>query len=304
MDKYEFVKNALDSNAFQATTTSAGYINPDIWNRKLLDYERATLVVSQFARVYTDILNAPGETLLVSVDAEPTAASALTESTAVTIDTLSFTQVIFTPTEYGCAYQVTDKEMRRPFFDLMENITSKLGYRLARKRDDYAIALLQASTGNSIVANGVVSSAIASTDTIDYDDIVNAKKELKKDKMLPKTLIVGIEQEASLMKLTDFKQAYAFGGREVVYNGALGFAVGLDIYSTTQIPVASSKSKAILLGTTPTGEEAFGICMKANPTIRTQRFELERMTNFVAVEEWDMKMLHANAVCTIESYAA
>lgn len=306
MDRYEFVKNALgfDSNAFQASATAAGYINPDVWNTTLLDHEKSTLVLAQFGRVYNDILNKPGETLNVSIDAEPTAASALTESTSVTVDTLSFTQVIFTPTEYGASYQITDKEARRPFFDLMSNVTKKLGYRLARKKDDIIVALLQASAGNAVVANGVASSAIATSDTMDEDDIINAKKELKKDKYIPKVLVVGVEQEASLMKLTTFKQAYAFGGREVILNGMLGHALGLDIYSTTQIGVSSSKSKAILLGVNGNGEESFGICQKANPTIRMQYFARDRVTDIVAVEEYDVKILHANGICTIETYAS
>lgn len=303
MEKYEFIKNAIDANAFQASATAAGYINPDIWNTKLLDHEKANLVVMQFARVYNDLLNQPGETLNISIDAEPTSASALTESTAVAIDALTFTQVIFTPTEYGAAYQVTDKEARRPFFDLMENITKKLGYRLALKKDALAVSLLTASAGNSIVANGVASSAIASSDTIDEDDIINAKKELAKDKYFPKVLVLAVEQEASLMKLTTFKAAYAYGGAQVIQNGELGRVLGLTVYSTTQIAPATSKAKALLLGVNGSGEEPFGICQKSNPTIRTQYFALTRHTDIVAVEEYDIKMLHANGVCTIESYA-
>lgn len=307
MDRYEFIKNSIgfDSSAFQLQgNTSAAYVNPDIWNRTLLDHEKANLVTMQFARVYNDLLNAPGETLNVTIDAEPTAASALTESVIVPIDTLSFTQITFTPSEYGAAYQVTDKEARRSFVDLMSNITKKLGYRMAVKKDALAVALLQASAGNSIVANGVDSSAIASSDTLDTDDIINAKKELKKDKYTPKALIVAVEQEASLMKLSDYKAAYAFGGREVILNGMLGHAVGVDIFSTTQIAPGSSKAKAILLGVNGNGEESFGICVKSNPTIRTQRWERDRVTDFVAVEDYDIKVLHANGICTIETYAS
>lgn len=307
MDKYEFVKNSIgyDSSSFGLIgNTSAAYVNPDIWNRQLLDHEKSNIVVTQFAKVYNDLLNAPGETLNVTIDAEPTAASALTESVIVPIDTLSFTQVTFTPTEYGAAYQVTDKEARRSFFDLMQNITKKLGYRLALKKEKLAISLLQTSAGNSINANGVVTSDITTSDTLDSDDIINAKKELKKDKYTPKQLIVAVEQEASLMKLSDYKAAYAFGGREVIYNGMLGHALGLDIFSTDLIAPSSSKAKAIMLGVNGSGEESFGICNKALPTIRTQRWERDRVTDFVAVEEYDLQVLHANGICTIQTYAA
>lgn len=307
MDKFEIIKNAMDASAFSSlpANTSAAYVNPDIWNRQLLNHEASNLVVMQFARVYNDLLGQPGETLNVTIDAEPTAASALTESVDVTIDTLSFTQVTFTPTEYGAAYQLTDKEARRSFFSVMDNITKKLGYRLALKKDTAAVSLLQASAGNAIVANGVVSSDIASSDTLDTDDMINAKTALAVDKYTAKVLIVCPQQEGSLLKLSDFKAAYAFGGREVILNGFLGRALGVDIYSTTQIPVASSTAKAIMLGTlNGSGEESFGVCNKKTPSIATQRFERGRYTDFVAVEEYDLKVLHANGICTIETYAA
>jgi len=303
-ERYTIVKNAIDASGFQSTATAAGYINPDIWNTTLLNYETSNLIVAQFGRMYNDLLNQPGEVLNVSVDAEPTSASALTESTDVTIDTLTFTQLTFTPTEYGAAYEVSDKEARRSFFSLMENITKKLGYRLAKKKDTIVINAVTTYAGNAVTANGVISSNITTSDTIDYDDIVNAKVALKQDKYEPKNLIICVEQEGQLMKLADFKQAYAFGGREVILNGMLGHAVGLDIYTTTQIPVASSKAKALLLGVNNNGEESFGICQKSNPKITTQYWARGRYTDFVAVEEYDVKVIHANGICTIESYAA
>jgi len=307
MDKQEFIKNAIDSSGFQlggASATSAGYINPDIWNRQLLDYQTQNLVVAKLGRVYNDLLNQPGEVLNVSIDAEPTQASAIAESDDVTIDALSFTQVVFTPTEYGAAYQVSDKEARRSFFDLMGNITSKLAYRLALKKENLVISTVTSGAGNSVVANGVVSSDIASSDTIDEDDIVNAMTKLREDKYTPKDIVLAVEQLGSLMKLSTFKQAYAYGGREVILGGKLGVIYGLNVYWTQGIAPSSSKAKALLFGVTGSGEESFGICQKSNPAITTEYHALGRYTDFVAVEEYNIQVLHANGICTIETYAA
>ena len=172
MDRQSIVMQALDSNAFKSTDTAAGYVNPSYWDRQVLAAAQSNLVTTQLAKVYNN-LEGDGSVLYVTVATEPAAAAALTESTAASVVALNYTQVTFTPTEYGTARQVTDKESRRAFFDLMTDITSQLGYALARKREDFATDLLAASAGNAVVANGVASSTIASSDTLDWNDIVN-----------------------------------------------------------------------------------------------------------------------------------
>jgi N4-gp56 family major capsid protein len=307
MNKAEFIKNAIDASGFQlggASATSAGYVNPDIWNRQLLDFQTENLVVTPLGKRYDDLLNVPGEVLNVSVDAEPTAAAAISESDDVSITALSFTQVVFTPTEYGAAYQVSDKEARRSFFDLMSNMTKKLGYKLALKKEDLVISTVTTGAGHAVVANGVAASAIASSDTIDEDDIVNAMTLIRSSKYTPKDLIVAVEQLGDLMKLSTFKQAYAYGGREVILGGKLGVIYGLNVYWTQAITPATSKAKALVLGVTGTGEESFGICQKSNPAISTQYFARGRYTDVVAVEEYQVQVLHASAIATIETYAA
>jgi hypothetical protein len=59
-----------------------------------------------------------------------------------------------------------------------------------------------------------------------------------------------------------------------------------------------------MLGYDMSGESPFGICYKALPTVRSERHELGRYTDFVGVEEWDLEVLRANGICTIESYDA
>jgi len=302
--KAELIQNAIDSSGFVSTDTAAGYINPDIWNRKLLEHVQSNIFVSTLGMTYNDILNQPGETLNVQIDAEPTEASAIAETDDVSIDELSFTQVVFTPTERGAAYQVSDKEARRSFFDLMNNISTKLGYRLALKKEELTISTVTAGAGNEVTANGVSSTAIASSDTIDEDDIVNAMSAIRTDKYTPTTLIVGVDQLGDLMKLDNFKQAYAYGGREVILGGELGVVYGLKVMWTDLITATSNKAKALMLGVTQSGEKSFGICDKSNPALKTQYFARGRYTDFVAVSEYDIQVLHANGICTIESYVA
>lgn len=296
--------NAIDSNGFQSTATAAGYINPDIWNRQVLAYLEESLIVSKFAKVYDDLLGAPGATLNVTINSTPLAASSVAESADVTISAYAVTQVIFTPSEYAFAYAISDKEARRGFYDIASDMTKKIGYALGLKREQFAVSLLQTSAGNTLNANGVVTSAIASSDTLDYADVVNLATLIRQDYLFPRALFLSAGQIGQLSKDSQFSYVNQSGSPETLRGGQIGRIYGMDVFWTTTIAPTTSKSKGIMLGVDLTGEPAFGICRKALPTIRTQRFELGRYTNIVGAEDWDMQVLRANGIGTVQTYDA
>lgn len=304
MDRDLIVKNAITSGGFQSTANYAGYINPTLWNKTVLQFLEQVLVVADKAKVYTDLLNGEGATLNVTVRTTPITAAAVAESADVTISAYDGGQVVFTPTEYAAAFQLSDKQARRAFYDVQMDMAREIGYALAELRDDTAITLLQGGAGNSVVANNVVASDLASSDTLDFDDIVKAMTEIRKDKLIPKWLVVSAGQAGDLLKLAQFVRADYAGDQLAFRGGLLGKVLGMDVYWTTQIAPATNVSTAIMGGVDNSGNAAFGIALKANPTIRTQRFELGRYTDIVGVEEWDMKILRANGVCKIQSYDA
>lgn len=300
----EIIQRAIDANGFMTSAASADYINPEVWNKEILRFQESRLLVAKLGKSYVDLTANPGDTLNITVDAEPTSASDLTESTDVAIDALTFTQVQFVPTERGKAYQLSDKERRRTFLELMSNITMKLGYGLAKKKEELVISTITDGAGNSVVANGVTASDIASSDTIDETDILKARAEIKKDKFTPTDVIISIGQEFSLLGNTLFNNADKYGGREAVLGGKIGLAFGLNVYWSDLISPTSNRSKAIMLGQSQGGEPAFGIATIALPSIERQRWARGRYEDFVAVEDYDVKVLHANAICTIETYDA
>jgi N4-gp56 family major capsid protein len=305
MNKKELVMNAIGSDGFQSTATTAGYINPEVWNKQVLAFLEANLVVTPFAKEYNDLLGAPGDTLNVTINSAPLTASAVDESADVTISAYAATQVVFSPTEYAFAYQLSDKEARRAFYDVAMDMAKKIGYALALKRDNLAVTLLQGNAGNTVVANNVVASAIASSDTIDFDDVVKAATEIRKDQLIPKVLIISAAQIGDLSKSTLFATTLPQGGDSTtVLGGKIGRIYGMDVFWTTQIAPTASRSKAIMLGVDQFGDPAFGLAKKSLPTIRSERHELGRYTDFVGVEEYQFKVLRANGICTIESYDA
>jgi N4-gp56 family major capsid protein len=302
MNAEELIQNAIGANGFTTDETSAGLINPSYWNKQLMAYLTKSLVVANKAKVFNDILGQDGSSFKVTIDATPTAAAAVAETDDVTASVFeTVTQVTFTPSEYAKAYQLSDKEARRGFFNVMENMTKKIGYAFALLQDTTAVSLLQTSAGNSIIANGAATSA-ASTDTLDYDDIVNACKEIRADLMVPRFLFVSPGGFAQLAKAAQFSYVEHAGTDETLRTGSIGKIYGLTVYETTQIAPSSNQTKAIVLGVDQLGEPVFGIGNKAMPEIRMQRFELGRYTDIVGVCEWDMQMLRVNGVCKILHY--
>jgi N4-gp56 family major capsid protein len=302
MNEIELIRNAVSSGGFQTTATYAGYINPTLWNKTVLQFLEQSLVVADKAKVYNDLLGGEGATLNVTVRTTPITAAAVAESADVGISVYDGAQVVFTPTEYAAAFQLTDKQARRAFYDVQMDMARELGYALSELRDTTAITVVTAGTGNKVTANGVASTAIASSDKIDFDDIVAAMTEIRKDKLTPKWLIVSAGQAGELLKSAQFVRADYAGDQLAFRGGLLGKILGMEVFWTTQIAPNTNKSKALMIGVDAAGNSAFGIAFKALPTIRTQRWERGRYTDIVGVEEWDIKVLRANGICTIETY--
>lgn len=299
MSKELQVAKALETNSFQTSAASAAYINPELWVRKIEEFMKAKLVVAPLAKVYNELLGAPGDKLNIQFDAELTATT-LTESTAITPGAITYTQVSFEPYEVGLAVSLTRKQRIRSINDIMEEKTRSMGYALAKKKDALAVAALVASASNSVVANNVAVSAIASSDTMDTDDIANGVKELRVDEHEAKYLVIHPKQENSLMKLSDFIDASVYGGREVVLNGEIGRYLGIRVLVTTQIPrnaTTSTAYDAILMD-----DNVFGIAYKMGVRFDSDYKVLEREFVLAAVEEYDIEVLRTAGVCKITSY--
>lgn len=295
--------NAIGANGFTTDDTTAGYINPTYWNKQLLAFLEARLVVADKAKVYDDILGQDGSSFKVTVDAAPTAAAAVAETADITVSAFeTMAQVTFTPSEYAKAYQLSDKQARRGFISAMENMTDKLGYAMALGRDTAAVTLLTASAGNAVTVNNVAYTALASSDTLSYATIVNGCTAIRQDKLIPKYLVLSPGGFGQLAKAQQFSYVDSSGSSETLRGGQIGRIYGLTVFESTQIAPTANKSKALIIGVDQMGEPCFGIGRKQLPTVRTQRWELGRYTDIVGVEEWDMQMLRTDGICTVGHY--
>jgi len=300
-NSYEVIKNAYDSNAFTTAQTAAGYVNPEYWEKALFESVKTNMVMLPFGVDKSALVQGDGDTFNFTLLAEPTVAAAVAESAAVTIAAFAPTTVILSPTEHGIAYQLTDKEGRRAFFDIMSQMVKDIGYGLALQADALCISQCQNSAGNSVTGNGVVASSIASSDTIDHLDVLNAMYENEVDKYpTPIALIVNPRQRLHLSKDTNFLTADKFGAGAVVQKGLVGYILGIPVFTTTAIAVTTSHSKAVLLST----REPFIYGFKNTGGVRSQYQALLRYTDLVGCIDFDVKVARSNGICTIESWTA
>lgn len=307
MFKKELIKRAIDANGLTSASAEGTAINPNIWDFRLREFERANLVFSNLAESFD--LRGPGADLKVTIDDAPSAAAALVETDDVSISTFSTRNVTFDPSEYGAAYQVSDKEMRRSFFNVMERMSAKLGYSMALKKDSQGISVARTAAGVTVLANDVSAGTdLASTDTLGYEEIINAARGIENNNYRPTDLVVNNYQKAQLLKLDKVNKANEFGTRDAVANGLVGELFGIQIWTTTQISnesgAESDTAKALLVGRSGTGERALGLATKHDPTIEVEYHALGRYHDIVGVEEYDWKSLHDNAIATIQTYSA
>lgn len=302
--KQELIKRSLSTtNGFILSESSeAQAVNPNIWDRRLREYQEANLVFTPLCEQFD--FRGDGVDYKVTIDEAPSAASELTETADMSIVAFSTRNQTFTPTEYGAAYQVTRKEAVRAFFNVADRMVKKIGYAMALKKDSLGISTAVSGAGNAVIANSVsATSSLASTDTLDYPEITKASRLIEDNNYMPKYLIINPTQKQQLLDLQSVNHADEFGTRAAVANGLLGTLFGLEIYVTTQIATTSNVATALLLGVTGTGERAVGYAVKRDPLMEREYHALGRYWDIVGHEEYDFKVLHTNAICTIATYA-
>jgi len=300
--KTEFIKRAVDANAFVSSDTYATVVNPKIWDTKLRAYEEKNIIFANHAEIID--FRTPGRDYTVTVDAAPTAAAAVAETDAVTIQPITNRQVVFTPTEYGTAMQTTRKELARAFFSVMDNMTKKLGYSLALQKDTLGVTAASEGATTNYVVNDVTSSDIASTDTLELADFTRSVRAIKNLYYEPVKAMICPSQEEQILNISQVQKVNEFGTRDAIDKGLVGQLFGLKIYVTHSIPVSSNQAKMLVMGQSQTGEQAMGLAIKRDPMIERDYDPFFRKESLIAHEEYNWQVLHPGAIVTVESYAA
>lgn len=306
MDYNKLVMNAIDSSGFRPSDTAAGYINPTIWNKQVYEFLTEALVVGKLGDINTELVGTAGTQLNLTVRSTPTAAAATAHSADAAVSAYAVTQVTSTPSEFTKGYQLSDAEAIRAFYDVQTDMAKYIGYAMALGLESDVISTLTGTSNiNAVVANNVAYSALATSDTLDQDDVINAVTEIRKDKLFPKYMILSPAQIGQLSKTTLFVQTLPQGGNvDSILGGKIGTMYGMDVYWSTLIAASSNKTKGLVLGVDMMGKAPFCIVHKKMPTIATQYNARGRYLDIVGSAEWDVVAVRADGICTLSSYEA
>lgn len=300
----EMVKRAFDTNAWTYIGNSYGQaVAPAMFDEMVSEYQKKALVVAPLARQID--FRRPGSTWTVTVDVAP-AVSALTAETAgAATSAITNRQVTFTPVEYTKKYEASYTEMEDGFLPFMANATEKIGYAMADQKDANAVSVLYSGATTALFVNSVsVATDLASTDTFNLDVIVDARKAIGKLLYRPYVLLIGRDQEADILKLSDIYNSNKFGSRDALINGLVGGLYGFSIYVSDNITATSNVEYALALGKTQTGEPAFAVAQARDPMVEMDKDITFRQVLVVGSERYDTQVIHPGAVASIGSYVA
>jgi hypothetical protein len=304
----ELIKKAFDGNAWVYADNEYGQaVAPAMYDEMIRDYQSKNLVIAPLAEQFD--FTQPGRSLTVTIDVAPTAAALTAETDAAAVSAITNRQVTFIPKEYTKKFEASYWEMERGFLPFMQNATKKLGYSLALQKDSLARDALYNGCGHEIYSNNKVApSDISSTDTFNLGAIVSARKLISKSLYNPTTLVIGKDQEADLLGITNIYKANEFGTRSAIEGGLIGNLLGFDIFTSDAIVAGTTGTydgvvRAIALGKTGSGESAFGHAFTRLPIVESDKDISFRQVIVVASEAYDFKVLHEDAICVIGSYA-
>lgn len=301
MNNEQLVLRAFPTNTFTTDETAAGYINPQIWNKKIEDFARVNLVVAPLGVQNEELLSKPGFQLNIAKDAALTAA-ALTETTTISPQALSYGQATVTPTEYGGAFQISRKEMDRAFNNLLDEKASIAGYALAKIKDETIYAgLVSGATTTRRVNGQAADTDIASTDVFETDLIADGVTDMRKLNRNPIYMVIHPQQENGLIKSSQFIDASQYGGSSVVMTGEIGKYLGLRVFSSTTATTFTAASAGTGYNALLLGARSFVHARKRLPTIDSKYEPLDRAFTVAYVEDWGYAVLNADEIVVLKS---
>lgn len=301
MSKKAILRADIDNETvtFQASDTAAGYLIPEVWSRRIEEFEKANLVFANLGVYNTELLDNPGDIVNIAADSELTA-SAVAESTKGTVSAISYSQVTVTPSEYLVAVSVTRKTMMRAFNNVMEDQSRIMGYALAKKKDAVIEAALDAGAGTTLYAGTATSTAtLTATHTFDTDLIADGISTLRKSDVPARYLVIHPAVENSLIKDANFIDASKYGGREVVMNGEIGRYLGIQVFTTT---ICSTGGSANIYDGYLLGPRSFVLAQKMTPKFDSKYEPLDRAWTLVAVEDYGVSVLNSNHIVKLVAY--
>ena len=257
------------------TTKLANLINPlvlaDYIDQKLVD----AIKFAPLATVDTTLVGNPGDTILFPGYSYISAASDLTEGSAISTVSLYNTSVSTRVKEVGKGVEITDTAILSAYGDPMEEIAKQLVLSIADKVDIDFLTVL------SGIDSGMTQSTAASTCAITVQDISNSLEKFGEDIDGKKALLVSPRTYTKIRNTKDWCPASEFAAGALV-KGAVGQIFGCDIIVTNRLrqsAIAGETAYIVKPG-------ALRLILKRDTLLETDRDILRRVNVFTATKHY------------------
>lgn len=296
--------SGLESENFNTGSSDADKINPKIWDEELQAFQESELSFVARFREYTTLLGTAGSSHVVNLDETPDAAELLVEGDPTPVSELFFDDVEFTPDEYGKAYQVSRKELRRTFVDVMPNIVQKIAYSLVLNQEQVAIEKAIDDAAHEVFPDGVSDETELSDEPLTPELIARARRLLRESKFSAEAVDVTPKQFEDLILSDNLVNVNMAGSDDALRNYATGRLFAMEIAENDELPQEYNGTEgvqvAICSGSTkPGGDYAMGISWKLQPEVRMAEYVRDRFAEVAGEEEWDIQTMHPGGLAVI-----
>lgn len=232
---------AIVSNSM-TTTTNASYIQ-SLWGPKLNDFYRANLKAASF---FTDLSGeaAEGANVIYIPNISEMTANSKTVGSQVTLNKQTATKVTLTINQwYEVSFLLEDEvaAFMKKSYNMQERWMKNAAYTVANKLE---VALLNLCRGFSQIVGDSSHSFNDSSirAAINYLDVANVPMEDRAFFLYPSVIWKHI------MNQTKYSLTANTNGADPVLKGAIGFLLGIPVYSTTNLSVYLGHRDGMLAG--------------------------------------------------------
>lgn len=257
------------------TTKLANLLDPqvlaDYIDKKLIDYIR----FAPLATVDTTLQGSPGSILTFPAYSYISAASDLTEASAISTVSLNYTSVSAQIKEIGKGVEITDTAILNAYGDPVEEIAKQLLLSIADKVDKDFLTVL------SGIAAGMTQSTAASTCAITVQNISDALELFGEDIDGQKALLVSPRTYTKIRNTKDWCPASEYAANALV-RGSVGQIFGCDVIVTNRLKqtnIAGETAYIVKPG-------ALRLILKRDTLLESDRDILRRVNVYTATKHY------------------
>jgi N4-gp56 family major capsid protein len=306
MDYYEILQLADTGTG----TSGIASITPEVWSAEVEQQAQSRRIARPLVKVNRDLLNRPGDVAHVLKGAKLTVSADVTTvtdnaedaaiKTPVALD--DYASLDLTPTEKFSSVILTKQVMEEVAANIVADASMLIAEALAQKEDQDILSQVGSGAGSTLFGGDATSvGTLADGDVLTPDLFANALRDIRKNDFGRGRVYAALRaaQENAFLKNSQFVNAAEFGSDRVVQNGIIGSYLGVDIFSSQNVPsnAGGSGGGDVLLWDS---EKAVVLALKRDITME-QEYEPGRLAlRLMGSMKYSVGSLYANAAARIQ----